>query len=701
MFTFFIVVEYHKIQGWPSVQSALLKEMIKLSENHSNRLLNFLYGWMYLVHSSRCQDTADQVQIIESLRKKSMRDMFSLNYKGESNSEFVCSLPIFVKLEVQNGNDGKLFVSERNNTSSTSGPFIYNPNMPKTKNNTASTNTCLTLCDSLICGEPATFKLILSNPFVFPIILKNIYLITDDSSNDSKLSEQVSITLPPLTKDRTVLINLVPKQSGPLIILGFCATFMNVEIQFLINSQGKILEEAKDSNFDLGIELNVIEPHPILQCASDALKKGLQLYEGESIEVPLTFTNINETSSKFEISMINFKIIEEQKISTDSEFEINEIIFENDQQATFKIESDEFDKLLPISSEFQVPLKIYGTHNGCIKSACLEVLYSTSSSLSSSDKIYWRKLSFPLSVTICSIIKIEQFSFYPCVRTKNLLATTSVLSKFGNIEGDEKDFCIGSFIIYNLESCFTLNICIEISNFPFKFEEILSNQSAKRIFFIIPRLKKTLEMKMTRKLPLTEKKIAEVRKLRRPGVDDFLDDTFEDFLYDHSQFWIKNYLIDNLKIQWNSSDDREGRKGKVSLAQCHVPAVYYDSIFKNHFTIIVDCNEFKNIPIGQEIILKFTICPEEGKHDFKLKLFPVVILSDKEVGQNFDRVLKYSGCLDSFVKDASPSSPQIRTFKFYPISTATVKIIYQVVDLETQEIHWCESPIVIETTTIE
>ena len=279
--------------------------MVKLSETHSNRLLYFLYGWMYLAHSNQ-KDTADQVQILENLKKKSMRDMFSLNSQNLTKNEFICCLPIFVQLSLEKGNNG-LFISEKNRDSSNtkSGPFIYNPNTTKSSNN--SSNSALKEDFSLISGESATFKLILSNPFVFPIVLKNIYLITDDSDNP-RLSEQVSVTLPPMTKNQAVLINLIPEKRGNLKILGFCSTFMNVEIQFLINSEGGKVHENQGNYLNLiGMSFEVIEPQPFLTCSSEELKNGLQVYEGETIETILTFNNLNSASI---ISIINFKILE-------------------------------------------------------------------------------------------------------------------------------------------------------------------------------------------------------------------------------------------------------------------------------------------------------------------------------------------------------------------------------------------------------
>ena len=111
-------------------------------------------------------------------------------------------------------------------------------------------------------------------------------------------------------------------------------------------------------------------------------------------------------------------------------------------------------------------------------------------------------------------------------------------------------------------------------------------------------------------------------------------------------------------------------------------------------------SEFKNVRISDEIKINFSISPEEGEKNFILKLFPVVLLNEYEVALNYDQVIKFTGCLDSIVRNASPNEPQIRTFKFYPISTATVKIIYQVIEIETGEVNWCENPIIIETKLI-
>ena len=78
----------------------------------------------------------------------------------------------------------------------------------------------------------------------------------------------------------------------------------------------------------------------------------------------------------------------------------------------------------------------------------------------------------------------------------------------------------------------------------------------------------------------------------------------------------------------------------------------------------------------------------------------MVVLSDREVGLNFDKVIRYSGCLNSIVRKASSSNPQFRDFKFYPIATATVKIIYQVTEIESGKVHWCKNPIIIDTTEL-
>lgn len=682
----FFFLEYQKAKGWPAVQAALLKEMVKLSETHSNRLLYFLYGWMYLAHSNRWQDTADQVQIIENLKKRSMRDLFSLN--SLTKNEFICSLPIFVQLFLEKGNNG-LLVSDKNSKNAKAGPFIYNPNAIKSAKN--SSISAFKEDESLISGESATFKLIMSNPFVFPIVLKNIYLITDDADNP-KLSEQISITLPPMTKDRNVLINLIPEKTGHLKILGFCATFMNVEIQFLVNSEGKVLDLSAES---IGIPFEVLEPQPFLICSCEDLKNGLQVYEGESIETLLTLNNLSSAP----VRNVNFKILEEQKISNDVEAEINEIIFGNEAQSTFTIESEEFEKFSSAingensdqTNEFKIPLKIHGTFNNLVKTGTLELFYSSSSSASEEEKVYWRRLSFALSVTICPIMKLDNFSFYPYEESKG----SSIISKFPHV----KDCCVGSFVAFNLESSLALKAKLKIDSCEIVLVEDIPSQAAKRIIFLIPRIPKTLQMKNIRKLPLNEKKIAAVRKLRNIETDNFLDDTFEDFLYDHDKFWIKKYLIENLNITWEIFED-DKREGQVSLSQCDIPSVFHDAIFKDHFTVTVDANEFRNIKITQEITVNFSICPEEGEKDFRLKLFPVVVLNDHEVALNFDQVIKFTGCLDSIVRGASPTNPQNRKFKFYPISTATVKIIYQVVEMESGIVHWCEKPILIETTII-
>lgn len=639
--------------------------MVKLSETHSNRLLYFLYGWMYLSHCNRWQDPSDQVQIIETLRKRSMRDMFSLNSTDTGrNNEFICSLPIFNRLELETANDG-LFESVDKSASQTKTPFIYNPNA-KSLTSSSTGNS-----DLLLVNEAATFKLILNNPFLFPITLRNIYLLTDSSDDQHQEQEHFSVTLPPMTKDRQISINFMAKSAGKIKILGFCSTFMNVEIQFLINSKGKILF---NENEEIGMEFKVIGSQTILKCSSEDLQKGLQIFEGESIEIPLNFQSTG-TRTK-----INFKIVEDTKISFDSDFEINEIILGNEKETTFKIESlpNEFNDYRTV-----VPLKVFGTFSNLFKTGKLEIFYASASNEAKDieSSVYWRKLVFPLSVTISPILNIEQVSFFPLPKNSNFSSSSSsILSKYQDIT-DSSECCVGTFIISNLDSWINVKCSINVINLKHVTFEDIPAQSSKRIFFLIPRLER-----MNQKLPLSEKQIALVRKLRRPGInDDFLDDTFQDFIYDYDNFWIKKYLIENLEIGWEMFDDQM-RSGKVSLIQCEVPKIYHETIFKDNFIVQTDENEFKNVKIGQEILITIKIQPEEGKDkekekDYKLKLIPVVLLNDKKVALNFDKVIKCSGCLDSIVRGASFTAPQLRSFKFYPIATAKVKIVYHVTEI--------------------
>lgn len=649
--------------------------MVKLSETHSNHLLYFLYGWMYLSHSNRWQDQSEQVQIIEKLKKKSTRDMFSLKTIGDTGqtSDLFCCLPIFNSINLEKGNDG-LFVSANVSTTITD-PFIYNPNNSKIA---ISSSGLIENNSLLIADEPAKFILNLNNPFLFPITLKNIRIITDHSE---VYQDDVSIVLPPMIKNRQIPINLIVKKERKIEILGFSSNFMNVEIKFLISN-------AKKLNFC------VIPKQAILNFSSVDFQNGLQIFEGESFQ-----TSLNFISSNSKISEITFKILEDLKFSFDSEFEINEIIFGNEKVPnTFTILDEEMTNF-EYEKEFKVPLKLFGSFNNLIKSANLEIFYSSNSPKNS---VYWKKLNVPLYLTIFPLFKVEQFSFFPI--TKKCL-NSSIFSQYSNNlfnENNFDSFVGGSFIISNLDSSISVKLSIDILNLPCKIEiiEEIPAESSKRIFFIMPKLVKTFKMKNEKKLPLNEKQIASVRKLRRPGkAEEFVDATFEDFIYDHDQFWIKSYLIDNLHINWEIIDDKK-RSGLVSLIQSDIPIIYHDLIFKEHEIVQADCIEFKNAKIGQEISITFKIWGEnESKActDYKLKIFPVVVLNDKEVGLNFDKVIRYSGCLDSFVRGVSYETPKFRKFKFYPTSTATVKIIYQAVEIDTGTIYWGKNPIIIET----
>ena len=116
---------------------------------------------MYLSHTNRWQDPSDQVEIIENLKKKSMRDMFALSsLETGRNNEFISSLPIFHRIELRKVNVD-LYESLIKRSLISSGPFIYNPN----SKGPISSSGLIENSNLLIADEPATFKLVLSNPF--------------------------------------------------------------------------------------------------------------------------------------------------------------------------------------------------------------------------------------------------------------------------------------------------------------------------------------------------------------------------------------------------------------------------------------------------------------------------------------------------------------------------------------------------------
>jgi hypothetical protein len=651
---------------------------------------------MYLAYSNKWHDTSDQVQIIESLKKKSVRDMFSLSSGYcDGNGSFVCALPIFVKLYLEKGNSG-LYVSEKS-INDPSGPFIYTPDIM----GQVSRANFKEDCQNLIVRERATFKICLSNPFVFPIVLKNVYLLTDDKGTP-RISEQISLTLPPMTKKRTISIGLSPNNRGPLKVLGFCATFMNVEIQFLVDSSGKILESSEVSS---GLEFDVLDPQPNLKCLTDLSEQAfIRVYEGESILVPIQLENFGSAP----VSSINFKF-DDFKMTSDpfnNDKLINDIIFGN-KMRTFEIDFNEISENLPIpgsadldsKSHISFNLKINGMLSGSseehLKKSSLEIFYSASQSqMKESTVSFWRKLSIPVFATICPIVQIDQFSFFPYCSG----ATNSNIELIDTLNTEHKeDFCIASFVISNLES-FPLNLCLKIKSSCSEVHYSVSSKSIKRLLFAIPRS----DYNPVWPVKLDDKKIVSIRKLKRNDHKNFVDECFEDSLYESSLFWVKKYMCENIILEW-SIFDQNSKNGICSFSQIDVAPIYHPNLFLDHSLIKVNCSEFHNIKLSQEVEVQFTINlpnSDAASKMYSLKLFPVVLLGDSVIGLNFEKSLLYTGCLDSIVRFNHDVRTEVRTFFFYPTSMATFKIIYQLIDLESGTIHWCNKPVDI-TTSLE
>jgi hypothetical protein len=562
-----------------------------MSENSSNRLLYFIFAWKCLSMSSDQLDGDEQIRLLDSLRKRSKSDVFCLSTEAKELSD----LPIFVSLQLSQANSG-LYSSADSNSESESpyGPFIYAPNQDIARK--------LTPSKSLTCDAFSEFKVILKNPFVFPIQLRNVRLIVDESSEAE--CDSISLLLPPQTSTFTASLFFKPSRCGKVRILGVSLTFMSVQINYF----------AGDFEFE------VILSQPLLQFSGTEFDKHIHLYEGEQLQLDLPLDK--HSDNEFRSLNISFSV---QEADSSVDERIESLIFEEPLSSAIKAEAviEELSGYLPISIRGHYQLHAFTAN----------ILYTGGGQ-------FWRKLEIPFHCHVQAVIRVLECHFFP---------------------GKNKENCTLSLLI---ENCTNDTASLQING---KEHCVLRSCEYLRIFLQIPRL--CLDsIELSKKLPLNEKQVAAIRKLKYSDNAAFLDHEYEELIYDPIKYWIKRHLIEKVGLSW--SIPSSNRSGKGSLAHASFDLNQIDMITYRTPLISPNSHEF-SARLGQPVLLTFTAKDFEGEVIFKL--VPLVDLGNGILAANYENVLLLCGPSESiFCGNVS------RVFTFIPISTANFVIKYEI-----------------------
>lgn len=468
-----------------------------MAENSSNRLLYFIFAWKCLSMCSEQLDYEKQIRLLDSLRKRSKSDIFCLS----NGTKELSDLPIFVSLHVNEANNGlyRRVDSDAEGASSPYGPFIYAPNQDIAKKLSPSEN--------LICDSPSEFKVILKNPFVFPIQLRNVRLLVDEESEAE--CESTSLLLPPQCTNYAASLFCKPAKCGPLKVLGVAFTFMSVQINFFVDNPD-------------GLEFQVIPSQPLLLFTGTEFDKHVHLYAGERLRLNLPFEK--HSFEEFRSLNISFTVQEYESTSVER---IESLIFEESLQTAIQAEStiQDFSGSLPIVIEGHSQLHAFTAN----------ILYS-------GGVQFWRRLEVPFHCHLQAAIKVLECHFF---------------------SGKDKLTCILSLLF---ENCLDEAVVLSVND---KEYCTLSNRESLRVFLTIPRLCLD-EINLDGKLPFTEKQVALIRKLKNSDNDGFLDHEYEEQLYDPIKYWIKKHLLEHVSITWKTVNSNRSGTASLSLIDIDV-----------------------------------------------------------------------------------------------------------------------------------
>ena len=416
--------------------------------------------------------------------------------------------------------------------------------------------------------------------------------------------DSIAMLLPPQCANYTASLSCKPFNCGSIRVLGLSLTFMSVQINY----------------FTEALELEVISSQPLLQFLGSEFDKHIHLYEGEQLKLDLPFEK--KCDDEFRSLSITFSV---QEKDSSVEERIESLIFDEPLSSAVQAEAEiqDFNGSLPIAIQGHSQLHAFTAN----------VLYSGGGQ-------FWRRLEVPFHCHLQPVVRVVECHFFP---------------------GKDKQTCTLSLLV---ENCIEEAVSLRING---KEQCTLSSRASLRFFLPIPRLCLD-EIDLESKLPLNEKQVALIRKLKHSDSADFLDHEYEEELYDPIKYWTKRHLMESVSLTW--SIPSSNRTGKGSLAQVPINTNQVDIVTYRTPLISPNAHQFTT-RLGEPVQITFTAKEFQGTVQFKL--VPLVDLGNGLLAVNFEDVLLLSGPIESII-----SARESRTFTFIPISTANFVIRYEV-----------------------
>ena len=313
---------------------------------------NLMYhSVVYLSQLHKYMTFEEQLDVVERLRE----NMNSL--------DMVYCMPIVDGFSVKPVN--------RYNQSEKS-PFLYTP-LGKTQ-----------MSAFFVEGEPLTFTLNLTNPFLIDLQLDKIELIY---SNIELINTTISDHTVAKKTSKTILITCTPLGKGDLSIKAVKLCIFDLNFSYFISSKWEISQNKESKAI-----IPILPAQPLLKMnRSNIIGDSISLLNGEEFRVEYFFTNLSSfTIEKFDLS-----------INIERSLEKTETFLE----AASCIEFNKGDVKLPIKprEEFCVPLNVRGVQE--CKGATIKIIYGTK------DSEIVRFVAFRLNITVYPSINISN-SFY-------------------------------------------------------------------------------------------------------------------------------------------------------------------------------------------------------------------------------------------------------------------------------------------------
>jgi hypothetical protein len=454
-------------------------------------------------------------------------------------------------------NPPKLELKVPDNTKKNNDPFIYNPYANKAE--TAEVHL-------LVQGDISELILSIQNPFAFPLDITDIKIVNFETVKSS-------FTIPP-KKLHTIIVPVKPLKSGIFNVDSISVKIFECSLQdfkivdsirpevfkkleplhrtgdetVLLNDKEKLSNIEKRANFTK-LDIRVIHSQPSLQLISPL--DTILLLEGGETSLSLRFKN----NSSIEINHLKFSNWDSTKTPLKSALEnrslsmneVNEIEYFMVKNSL--IVENEIRSIQPFE-EFDLNVKILGKRG--LNQINLFIDYGHV--VGSSNEIYSRRLSIPLSVSVMNCIELASCDVIPLNFTE--------FSCDNLKDWKPKHTSDYALFIIDLRNTWNKSIAISVELFDFKLSEIIVPLETKRL--VLPFKRFSIgKANETAKVPSLLKRQYILPQVSK-NEDAFLKKVF----------WYRQEILNNIRGTWSvdnySTGDIEFRGIRISQKMLNV-----------------------------------------------------------------------------------------------------------------------------------